>query len=216
MVFSHEANKALDSIIENRRSVRAFKSEIPGKELIEGIVHAGLWAPYARAAITKEHDFRRFFIIQNGSPILLRISSLIRDQSKISLAQMEKTFSEKPFLREKAKGHLARIKVMAEEGFQELLNAPCLIIISEQKGFPPVEKQSLAHVMENMWLKATALGLGFRLISVIETLSENNDFCELLGTVLGEYAFSGCIVGHAKAESAAGSRPIESEVVRWM
>ncbi|MGD0953085.1 MAG: hypothetical protein ABR985_11955 [Methanotrichaceae archaeon] len=35
------------------------------------------------------------------------------------------------------------------------------MVVAERKSFPPVEQQSLAHCLQNMWLKATALGLGF-------------------------------------------------------
>src|SRR5665647_302111 len=43
--------------------------------------------------------------------------------------------------------------------------APEFIVVSEKKGFPAVEQQSLAHCLENMWLKATSLDLGFQLVS---------------------------------------------------
>jgi nitroreductase len=211
-----ELSKTLRAVVEQRRTVREFKPDIPSKEAINEIVHAGLWAPYAGLAITKEKDFRRFFIIQNGNTIMNSINELIKEQSKVSLAQMEKTFSEKPFLKEKAKGYLNRVTTMAERGFDALLTAPCLIIVGEQKGIPPSEKQSLAHVIQNMWLITTALGLGFRLISVIESLSENKDFCELLGVELGDYAFTGCIVGFALKEPEAGKRPREEEITKWL
>ncbi len=44
-------------------------------------------------------------------------------------------------------------------------SAPYFIVGAEKKGFPAVEQQFLAHCLENMWLKATALGLGFQLVS---------------------------------------------------
>jgi len=43
---------------------------------------------------------------------------------------------------------------------------PYYIVVAERSGIPPAEQQSLAHCLENMWLKATALGLGFQLVSV--------------------------------------------------
>lgn len=43
--------------------------------------------------------------------------------------------------------------------------APEFIVVAEKKGFPEVEQQSLAHCLENMWLKANALDLGFQLVS---------------------------------------------------
>lgn len=46
-----------------------------------------------------------------------------------------------------------------QHGIPGLETAPYYIIIAEKKGFPPVEKQSIAHAMENMWLMARHLGL---------------------------------------------------------
>ncbi|MCC8153541.1 MAG: nitroreductase family protein [Tannerellaceae bacterium] len=52
--------------------------------------------------------------------------------------------------------------------------------------------------MENMWLTATSLGLGFQLISAIGTVSNNDKFLKLLGLNKGEYALEGCLVGYSK------------------
>ena len=216
MGMSEEANKWLDNVIEHRRTVRSFKTNIPSKKDIEAIIHAGLWAPYAGLAITDGQDFRRFFVVQNGSPALGRIAELIRQQAKVSLQEMEKLFAEKPFLREKGKAYLSRISNMAENGFPDMLNAPCLIVIAERKGIPPAERQSLAHVVQNMWLKATALGIGLRLTSVIERLSESEDFCGLLGVSLGEFAFTGCIIGFSAEEPKVRKRPDDRGVTKWM
>jgi nitroreductase len=216
MVFNEESNKALDSIIENRRSVRAFKPDIPSKDLIEKIVHAGLWAPYAMLAVGDTQDFRRFFVMQGNSPSLKKVSDCVQEQSRIFLEQMKKTFEEKPFLREKTGRFVNFISSMAENGAPSILNAPCLIIIAEHKGMPAVEKQSLAHVVQNMWLKATALGLGLQLISMIESLGENKGLCDLLGLKLGECAFNGCIVGYAAQPPQAGKRPDDERVTLWL
>ena len=43
--------------------------------------------------------------------------------------------------------------------------APEFIVVAEKKGFSAVEQQSLAHCLENMWLKATALNPGFQFVS---------------------------------------------------
>jgi nitroreductase len=214
MDFDDSANKILDSIIESRRTVRSFKAEIPRKEIIEAIVHVGLWAPFARMAITREQDFRRFFIIQNGNPILSRISELIKRQATVTLGHLEKRILEKPILRGKAGNYLRVLNGLVEKGYPDLVTYPCLVIVGEQIGVPPAEQQSLAHVVENMWLKATALGLGLRLMSVIETLTESVDFCRLLGFNLGEYAFTGCIIGYADQNPAAATRPQDREITK--
>ncbi len=216
MGMSEEANKWLDSVIEHRRTVRSFKTEIPNSDSIKAIIHAGLWAPYAGIAITNENDFRRFFVIQNGNILLGKIAELLQQQARVSLQEMKTRFAEKPLLREKGKAYLSRVSDMAERGFPDLLIAPCLIVVAEQKGIPPAERQSLAHVVQNMWLKATALGIGLRLVSAIERLSENNDFCSLLGMSLGEFAFTGCIIGFAAEEPKARKRPDDKDVTKWM
>lgn len=97
-----------------------------------------------------------------------------------------------------------------------MIDAPCLIIVAEKKGFPPAEKQSLAHVMENMWLKSVSLNLGFRLLSIFENLNESKEFCEILGAEYGKYAFNGCIIGYPQNSPNEGKRAKLEEVVYWL
>jgi nitroreductase len=216
MSFNGEANAVLDEIIEGRRTVRAFKPEVPSRESIEAIVHAGLWAPFARMAVSSEREFRKFFIIQRQNPVLSKISDLIRAQAPSTLAHMEGIVRERPSLGERADGYLNILRGLTQNGYLGLADSPCLIVVAEQRGLPPAEQQSLAHAVQNMWLKATALGLGLRLLSVIEILTESEGFCALLGVKLGEYAFTGCVVGYPEQESGKGSRPSESDVLRWL
>ena len=90
-----------------------------------------------------------------------------------------------------------RLKSVAEGGEIGFESAPYFVVAAEKKGIPPAELQSLAHVMENMWLKATALGMGFRLISAVSQQSDNPEFCKLLGLTQGEFALVGCALGYA-------------------
>jgi nitroreductase len=216
MNINDEENKVLDKIIENRRTIRAFKKEIPTKAMIEAIIHAGLWAPYAKMAITRVKDFRRFFVIQNGNPMLNRISDLIQQQATVTLEHLEKSFIKNSSLKEKGKNYFNIVKGLTAKGYPDLPDYPCLIIIAEQRGIPQAEKQSLAHVVQNMWLKASALGLGLRLMSVIEILTEDKDFSGLLGLNFGDYAFTGCIVGFSSIEPERGERPFEEDVITWL
>ena len=74
--------------------------------------------------------------------------------------------------------------------------APYYIVVAERWGFPPVGLQSLAHCMENMWLKATALGLGFQRVSVTSQLSDDpGNFCEVLGISPGRVGPDGLCRG---------------------
>ena len=57
--------------------------------------------------------------------------------------------------------------------------------------------------MENMWLKATALGLGFQLVSVTSQMSPDPEFCGVLGIPAGEWELMGCAIGYPADEFSA-------------
>jgi nitroreductase len=100
MGMNDEANKVLDDIIRHRRTVRSFKPDVPKRETIEAVIHAGLWAPYAGLAVAGEKEFRRFFVIQRGNAALSKVAALVQKRAKTSLEEMEKLVVEKPFLKE--------------------------------------------------------------------------------------------------------------------
>jgi len=97
-----------------------------------------------------------------------------------------------------------------------LYNSAYFIVLAEKKGFPSIEKQSMAHAFENMWLTATDLGLGFQLISATNTLSDNTDFLELLNLKKGEYTLDGCAVGIAKNDTKRTKVFDIDKFVRWI
>ena len=100
-------------------------------------------------------------------------------------------------MKEKSARYVQRLSGVSKNGYPGLTEVPCFIVVAEHRGIPSAEKQSLAHVMQNMWLKATALGLGFQLVSMIEGLTEVQEFSKLLKLPSGEFAFNGCIIGYA-------------------
>jgi nitroreductase len=106
------------------------------------------------------------------------------------------------------------LKNIAVSGFN--LRPPYFIIVAEKEGFPPVAQLSLAHCLENMWLKATALGLGFRLMSIMSELSKDQEFCELVGIKPGEYATNGCIIGYPQEIPPKVERPLLKEITTWI
>ena len=90
------------------------------------------------------------------------------------------------------------------------------IVIAEKKGFPPVEAQSWAHAMQNMWLSATAQGLGFQLISATGMMAGNREFMQLLGLKSGDYALCGCVIGVAKTVPKPREERRMENFIRWM
>ena len=215
IAVNEEENRVLDDVMGRRRSIRAFKPEAPPEEWMNQIVLAGLSAPYAGLAAKENVPYRFFRVIRQG-PSMKRAQELIKEQAKASLDELKAEMAKNAYLRENGGAFAKRVEAIAEAGIPSLEEAPFFIAVAERKGVPPVEFESLAHCLENMWLKATALGLGFQLLSVTKMLSENRPFFELLGLEFGRFLLNGCAIGYAKHTPTARRLFPLNEVVSWL
>ncbi len=210
-----EQNQVLDRLIESRRTVRKFKNETPPRSMIEEVLQAGLLAPYAQLTVTRE-DFRRFVVIPRESEVTSRVASLIKRRGSALHDELEKKMRQDEFQRDRGTPYLSRLKMVAQQGMPSIGKVPYYIVVAEQRGVPDVASLSLAHCLENMWLKATSLGLGFQLLSITERMAEDREFCELIGIPFGEYDLDGCLMGYPDASPAASKRPQLGDVTRWL
>jgi nitroreductase len=145
------------------------------------------------------------------------IIPLVKQQIVKMSAELDAAMKNNPTLRGKAAGFVGRLSMMKEKGFiPGIGTAPYYIVVAERRGFPPVEQQSLAHCLENMWLKATALGLGFQLVSVTSRMSSDPSFCKILGIPPGEWELMGCAVGYPADELSPSIRPPVEDVTAWL
>jgi nitroreductase len=213
--MDQETNERLDKVLQMRRTVRSFTDEVPPRQQVEQIIEAGLLAPYAAAAVEGVKLFRRFFVFERGGESIARVAELAIEQMKAMVAGLKQQCEADPLVAEKAGSFVKRLEMVVASGTIPITEAPYYVVIGEKTGIPPAEMQSLAHVLENMWLKATALGLGFRLISMTAGLGRNEDFCKLLGVIPGEFAFDGCTIGYATTWPSPTPRPSFKEAVSW-
>jgi len=213
-----QKNMHLDQILAERRSYRMFRPEYPEPDDIRRILHAGLLAPYAAAAVGGSKDyFRRFFVMKKGSASLDAAVPLFMEQATTMALGLEKEMATNPVLRQKAVSFVQRLGMIRKMGrVPGVGNAPYFIVVAERRGFPPVELQSLAHCLENMWLKATALELGFQIVSLTSQMSGNPVFCNILGIPVGEWELMGCAVGYPADELSPSIRPPVEDVTRWL
>jgi len=214
--ISNECSDAFDNILESRRSIRFFKDEIPPKEYIEDIIRAGLFAPYAAQAVDENEYFRKFIVISKNSEKMKEVAEIAKNKVKIMSEQLNAQMEKNPYLKEKGKSFSKRLELFADKGVLGIGTAPYYIVVAEKKGVPPVEQQSLAHCLQNMWLKATSLDLGFHLVSATAQMGEDKDFCELLGINPGDFGLNGCAVGYPKEIPPKTSRPAVGEVIKWL
>jgi len=211
----NERNQILDEILESRRSIRAFKDHKPPKDQITEIIEAGMLAPYAAAAVGDRKDFRRFFVFEKGSKSMEAAALLMKKKAAEGVQHFENLMAEKPFIRPKFEPFVKRLQIAADKGVLGG-TAPYFLVVAELRGVPPAEQESIAHVLENMWLKATALDLGFQLISLTSQMAENEEFMNLLELPIRKFALNGCALGYPAVIPPATPRPDTRKATRWM
>jgi nitroreductase len=218
-MFDDSTGMVLDEIINSRRTYRMFRPDVPPKESVTGIIQAGLAAPFAAATIGGRGNeyFRQFFVFPRDSRSLVIAGGLLMQKVHMMAEDLEKRMKHNPELRSKAETFSKRLEMIRKAGIVPgVETAPWYIVVAERKGFPPVEQQSLAHCLENMWLKATALNLGFQLVSVTGQMGSDPEFCRLLGIPPDAFELNGCAVGYYQEQLPPSIRPPADQVTRWM
>ena len=202
---SQERVAAIMRVISERRYVRRFNDEVPAREALEQILAAGLAAPYAAAMAPGAALDRRFFVLARGSKALAAAAAAIQAHATAALA----AGTPPPPLR-------ARLEPVAQGRILGVGTAPYYVVIAERGSMMPVQQQSLAHALENMWLVATALGLGMHLVSVTTTMADDPAFCRILGLPVAEYALNGCAIGVSAQTPEVRSLPDIASVTTWL
>jgi len=191
-------------VMAARSSVRAFGAEEPPRTAVEQVLTAGLLAPYAAAMAPGQQLDRRFFVLPRRGAALARAVAAIQAHARAVLAGGQ---APAPLR--------ARLEPVAEGRVPGVGDAPYYVVIAE-RGPAAVQQQALGHVLENMWLMATALGLGMRLVSVTTMMADVADFCALLDLPAGEYALNGCALGLPLQAPGERPRPDARAVTTWL
>lgn len=188
--------KDLEKIIKSRKSTRNFASEFPAEEDIRKILESAIYAPFGGATGIPLHQIRKLYVFRQNTDNMEQARELIYRRIRKNAKIFRIILTLFPFLKNKFKAFSNKLNTFAKKGIPALNDAPYFIVIAEKKGFPPVEKQSMAHALENMWLTATSLELGFQLISATGVMSKDKSFMDLLGLKKGEYEIEGCAIGY--------------------
>lgn len=193
-VFSPADNRFTDKLITARKTTRAFAPAVPPTEVAEQLIAAGRQAPFASLTQIGTSDFRRFFVIRQGSGAMEEIQRMAYDNLPVMMAHLKPRMGAHPRMEAAYGRWQEQLKPAPLKG---LSNAPWLIIVAERRGYPHFEEQCLAYVVANMWMKATVLSLAFQVVSHINLLGpEHPGLCGLLGLTPGEFAFEGVVFGY--------------------
>lgn len=182
--------------IRKRKSTRNYTEEEVKQEQIEQVLEAGRQAPFAGLAQAGKTDFRHFFVIKRGSETAEKLMDLVMEARKEDLREVEEKHLE-----EKYPAYAGAVRNGAGKKPMDLFMAPLLIVAAERGGRPAREHATLGYVMENMWLKATEMGLGFKLCSGVSDVKDQTEMKRLFGLPEEEnYAFEGCSLGYAVSD----------------
>jgi nitroreductase len=213
---SIETDRIVDEIFANRQSTRNFSAREVDQETLAELLSSAVYAPYAAISGTTIKDGRRLFVIGRGSKTMTAIKSIIQKETARRARMIGFATTLNPVMRKKAI-HFARyLKNFSEKGFPTLEEAPILIILAEKQGFPPSNNLALAQTQALMWIKATSLGLGFQLLSVIEILSGNREIKDMLGLNDGKWAIGGIVIGYPEKETRVRDKISYQEITRIM
>ena len=217
--FDSSSEQRLDDVINARRTYRGFRPESPPREEIMKIIRAGLAAPFAAAAVGKggKEYFRQFYVFPAESRSLAIAGGLLMQKVHAMAEDLGREMERNPALKSRAATFAARLEHIRNAGFVPgVETAPYFIVVAERRGFPEIEQQSLAYCLENMWLKATVLNLGFQLVSATSGMGDDPEFCRLLGIPPGAYALNGCAIGYYQEPLPPSVRPPGEDVTTWM
>lgn len=207
---------SLDQAILKRRSTRQFSNESPSIDLIKSVIEAGRLAPFAAASSSNKYA-RKFIVVSRRNPVLKELAEIVKKHAQKAYEELAKQIDAAPELGVKAKNFLGRLEMAAKQGPLGIGSAPYYLVVAEPKGIPDAQMQSIAHCLQNMWLKATELGLGFQLVSITGQMGENPDFCKLIDLPAGAFKIDGCAVGYPAAELLRRPEyPSISEVTTWL
>jgi len=209
-------NRLFDSVVAARRSVRAFTDKAPPRAKVEAVIGAGLQAPFAEMAVGDRLDYRRFVVISRGGSILKVAADLMRRRLQKDLARLRQQQQSQPAIAPRLEVFANRLQAFIDNGVPGVGDAPYFIVVAERKGAPSAEQQALAHCLQNMWLKATALELGFHLGSATALMAEDEAFCELVGVPFREYELNGCALGVPRLTPPARKRPALADTTTWL
>lgn len=182
--------------IWKRKSTRNYTDEEVKQEQIEQVLEAGRQAPFAGLAQAGKTGFRHFFIIKRESETAEKLMELVLEARKEDLREVEEKHLEVEY-----PVYAGAVRNGAGKKPMDLFMAPLLIVAAERAGRPAREHVALGYVMENMWLRATELGLGFKLCSGVSDVKDQAAMKRLFGLPEEEnYAFEGCNLGYAVSD----------------
>lgn len=202
--------------IARRKTTRNFADALPDAAAMTAIARTAWQAPFGGATGIPRSEGRRVFVFPPHTAKRAEAVEALYATIRKNATRLRRLLQCAPWLRKKMGPFSARLDGISARGIPGFGRATYFVVVAERRGFPPVEKQSLAHAMQNMWLAATDMELGFQLVSATSLMGSNRAFMNLLGLSKGEWALDGCLIGRPGEGDAAKREPPPPEPYIFM
>jgi nitroreductase len=214
--MTESSRMTFEQTIMSRCSTRNFSKEIPPDHVIEEILKACIYAPYGGGSGLPYKEIRKIFVLKQDTEAMIKARSILLEHIAKTSKNVSKIVGLFPFLKTRLGSFSERLQSISTKGIPSLNEAPYFVIVAEKKVFPPVQKQSIAHSLQNMWLTATNLGLGFQLVFMTSQMSKNQKFLQILNLTRGEFIIDGCMIGYPAVQGDKKEEPELENFVTWV
>ncbi len=196
--------------------VYVFSARAPSDEALVHVIHAGSKAPYPYPEPVS-HNLRKFFVFKTGTPACENLEEILKRAIETTRDELISFFGWRAYTPEGPGNYIQLLKNFETTGISTFRSAPCIIIITEERRFPPVEQESLAFTVSHLWLSASSLGLGVHLIPGISYLSRRSEFFSLIHLPAGKYAVTGVAIGYPHEDlQKSGDNSGDEPEVTWV
>lgn len=208
-------NTSIDTISLGR-PIYVFSDQIPDQESLYKVVSYGNKAPYPPPEPLEPCGLRRFFVFRTGTKMMSDLEVLCLSAIEKTLEELISFFGWRAYSPEGPGTYIQMLKNYQVTGIPGFHTAPYIIILTESRRFPPVEQESVALAIQNMWIMAGSLGFGVHLIPGLHYLSRKPAFFTMVGLPAGKYAVNGLAIGYPPDELKGMMDEADNEVyVRW-
>ncbi|HOW04092.1 hypothetical protein [Methanospirillum hungatei] len=181
------------------KPVYVFSARVPSDPVLHQVIHAGFQAPYPYPEPVLP-NLRRFFVFRTGTPSCDNLEEVLKRAIETTRDELISFFGWRAYTPEGPGNYIQMLKNFETTGISSFKSAPIIIIITEERRFPPVEQESLAFAVSHLWISATFHHLGVHLIPGISYLSRRSEFFSLIHLPAGKYAVAGVAIGYPHEE----------------
>jgi hypothetical protein len=187
------------------------------EDVISAVVKAADAAPFPYPQPMRDVHLRKFFVFKTGTVPCTQLETILIHAIERSCEELIAFFGWRAYTPEGPGSFIQLLQNFVQTGISSFRTAPCIVLITEERRFPPVEQESLAFAVSHLWMAAVSFGLGAHLVPGVSYLSRRSEFFQLVHLPPGKYAVMGVALGYPHDDLERGAEDTGREPdVTWL